>query len=52
MTLKEKLIYHKNTYRDSRVLISTLLGELDRKSKDPTDAEVVAAIRIILSAVN
>ena len=49
MTLKEKLIQYRGMNPESRVLLGTLLGELDRnpkvKNKNPTDAQVVSEIK-------
>lgn len=53
MTLKERIqedrkIAMKNREIEKKNVLGTLLGELDRISKTPTDAEVVAVVKKIM----
>lgn len=43
--IKEQIIEYRNTHKESRVLLGTVLGELDRISKTPTDVECVNRIK-------
>lgn len=48
--LKNKIIEYRNTHRDSRVLMSAVLGELDRISKEPTDTECIGVIKKMIES--
>ncbi len=43
--MKQQLIEYRNTHKEDRVLMSAVLGELDRISKNPSDAECIAVIK-------
>lgn len=50
MTLKETIVNDKNTAMKNgesvaKLLLITTLGELDRKSKTPSDEEVIAVVK-------
>ena len=54
-TLKEKILAERNTAMrngesDKKTLLSTLVGELDRVSKEPTDEQVLKTIKKIIDA--
>lgn len=48
--MKQKLIDYRNSHKESRVLMSAVLGELDRISKNPTDAECIVVIKKMIES--
>lgn len=53
MTLKEKIIEDRksamlNRDTEKKLVLGTLLGELDRLNKNPSDAEVISTIKKML----
>jgi len=50
--MKNKIIEYRNTHQESRVLLSTVLGELDRIGKSPTDDQVISVIKKMIESNN
>lgn len=50
MEVKEQLIEYRNTHKESRVLMSAVLGELDRISKTPTNEQCIATIKKMIES--
>lgn len=50
--IKQEVIEYRNTHRESRTLLGTLLGEFDIKSKNPTDAECIIIIKKMIENNN
>jgi len=48
--MKNKIIHYRNTHIESRVLLGTVLGELDRISKTPTNEQVIAVIKKMIES--
>lgn len=46
--LKEQIIEYRNAHKEARVLLGTVLGELDRVDKNPTDAQCVTVIKKLI----
>ena len=48
--IKEKIVEYRNTHKESRTLLGTLLGELDRKTKTPTDDDCIQVIKKMIES--
>ena len=45
MGIKDQVIEYRNTHQESRTLLSAVLGEFDRVSKNPTDEKCISIIK-------
>lgn len=50
MEIKQRIIEYRNAHKNSRVLLGTVLGELDRTTKNPTDADCIAVLKKLIAA--
>lgn len=50
MEIKQQLIDYRNTHKESRVLMSAVLGELDRISKTPTNEQCISTIKKMIES--
>ena len=48
--IKEEIVEYRNTHKESRTLLGTLLGELDRKTKTPTDDDCIQVIKKMIES--
>lgn len=52
MTIKEKIVEYRNKNPQYRTLLGTLIGELDRISKTPSDEQVIQVVKKMMEANN
>ena len=50
--IKEQIIQYRNQNSSYRILLGTVLGELDRISKDPSDEQVIQIVKKMIEANN
>lgn len=48
--MKNKLIEYRNSHKEDRTLINTVIGELDRISKTPSDEQVIQVIKKMIES--
>lgn len=48
--LKQQIINYRNSHTETRTLLGTVLGELDRISKNPTDKECIQLIKKMIES--
>lgn len=48
--LKQQITDYRNQHKESRILLGTVLGELDRISKNPTDNECIQLIKKMIES--
>lgn len=48
--IKEQIIQYRNTNLQYRTLLGTLIGELDRISKNPTDEQVIQVVKKMIES--
>lgn len=48
--LKQQIIDYRNSHIETRTLLGTVLGELDRISKNPTDEQCVQLIKKMIES--
>jgi uncharacterized protein YqeY len=51
MTIKNKIIELRNLNNSLRTLLGTVLGELDRITKDPTDEQCIQVIKKMIDSL-
>lgn len=49
-SLKQKITDYRNSHTETRTLLGTVLGELDRISKTPTDNECIQLIKKMIES--
>ncbi len=50
INLKQQIIDYRNSHTETRTLLGTVLGELDRITKDPTDEQCVQLIKKMIES--
>ena len=48
--IKQQIIDYRNQHKESRILLGTVLGELDRISKNPTNDECIKLIKKMIES--
>lgn len=48
--LKQQIIDYRNNHKESRVLLGTLIGELDRITKNPTNEQCIQLIKKMIES--
>lgn len=48
--LKQQIIDYRNQHKESRILLGTVLGELDRISKNPTNDDCIKVIKKMIES--
>lgn len=48
--LKQQIIDYRNSHKESRILLGTVLGELDRISKNPTNDDFIKVIKKMIES--
>ncbi len=48
--IKEKIVEYRNQNPDSRTLLGTVIGELDRITKTPTDGQCIQVIKKMIES--
>jgi len=50
MNLKEKIQEHRKTHPETRTVLGTLLGELDRIDKHPSDEQIISVLKKMIES--